>query len=225
MFVNELHAMVQLRSQHTVCVFGAVTSVPGKLVLVMEFMEGGDLRTFLSAASVPLESRVANGLACDIAEGMQFLHSKQAIHGDLKSPNVLLTGDNRAKIADFGSARTIEEITSMATRGGTSWRFGTTLKWAAPEVLNDEPVRAESDVYSYGVVVWEIVSRQVPWQDASLREILVKVSRGKRPEIPAEAPPLLASLIAQCWTNVPEDRISFKQVLAVLREVRGQAPP
>ncbi|CAN0156538.1 unnamed protein product [Scytosiphon promiscuus] len=220
MFINELHAMVQLRSAYTVNVFGAVTSVSDKLVLVMEFMEGGDLRAFLNAARGPLEKSEAYRLARDIAKGMQFLHSKKAIHGDLKSPNVLLNRENRAKIADFGTARTMEEITSMATRGGASWRYGTTLKWAAPEVLNDERVRAESDVYSYGVVVWEIVTRQLPWQDTSLKELLVRVCRGKRPEVPQEAPRRLASLMAWCWADRPEDRISFDEVLGLLRTER-----
>ncbi|CAN0382305.1 unnamed protein product, partial [Hapterophycus canaliculatus] len=171
---------------------------------------------FLKEARHPLEKPVAYELARDIARGMQLLHSKKAIHGDLKSPNVLLTRENRAKIADFGTARTIEEITSMGTRGGVSWRYGTTLKWAAPEVLNDDRVCAESDVFSYGVVVREIVTRRLPWQDASLKDILVGVCRGKRPDVPQETPRQLASLMARCWADRPEDRISFGEVMGLL---------
>lgn len=105
----------------------------------------------------------------------------------------------------------MEEITSIATGRGT------TLKWSAPEVLNDEGVQAKSDVYSFGVVVWEIVSRQLPWQNFSKREVVAKVFQGKRPEVPASAPPLLASLIAQCWVDNPEQRMSFDEVLGLLK--------
>lgn len=104
----------------------------------------------------------------------------------------------------------------MATRGGSSSRYGTTLKWAAPEVLNDEHVRAESDVYSYGIVVWEIVTRRLPWHDASLKELLVRVCTGKRPDVPQEAPKQLTLLIGRCWADRPEDRISFDVVLTML---------
>ena len=106
----------------------------------------------------------------------------------------------------------------MATPLEGSRGVGTTLKWAAPEVLKDETVRIESDVYSYGIVVWEIMSREVPWKGLSLRELLVKVLMGKRPDLPAGASPMLTSLAQQCWMECPEDRLSFEQVLATLSE-------
>jgi len=106
----------------------------------------------------------------------------------------------------------MEEITSIAT----GW--GTTVKWSAPEVLNDEGVQAKSDVYSFGVVVWEIVSRQLPWQNCSKREVIAKVFQKTRPEMPAGAPPLLASLIEQCWVDNPEERLSFDEVLRLLKD-------
>lgn len=105
----------------------------------------------------------------------------------------------------------------MTTSGGTPHRPGTTLKWAAPEVLKDRPARAKSDVYSYGVVVWEIISRQLPWQGVSPDGVYLKVViHGKRPEKPPGAPPLLASLMEQCWLGSPEERFSFDEVLADL---------
>ena len=106
----------------------------------------------------------------------------------------------------------------MATPLEGSRGVGTTLKWAAPEVLKFEPVRMESDVYSYGIVVWEIMSREVPWKDLELRELLVKVLKGQRPELPAGASPMLTSLVQQCWMECPGDRLSFEQVLATLRK-------
>lgn len=103
----------------------------------------------------------------------------------------------------------------MATRGGKSWRYGTTLKWAAPEVLNDESSRFESDVYSYGIVLWEIGSRQIPWNEVTVKELLVKVCRGVRPEVPSDASPLLQSAMQQCWADAPSDRLTFVDVLDI----------
>lgn len=125
-----------------------------------------------------------------------------------------------SQIADFGTTRTMEDITSMATSEGTRHRYGTTLKWAAPEVLKDKPARAKSDVYSYGVVVWEIVSRQLPWQGVSADGVFLKVViHGKRPEVPPGAPLVLASLMARCWAGSPEERFSFDEVLVDLAKV------
>ena len=107
----------------------------------------------------------------------------------------------------------MEEITTMATSGGSSFRYGTTLKWAAPEVLNYERAGTKSDVYSYGVVVWEIVSRKLPWENVTLKQLLVKVGKGKRPSVPPGAPPLLASLMERCWVDNREERITFDDVL------------
>lgn len=107
----------------------------------------------------------------------------------------------------------------MTTQGGTSWRFGTTLKWAAPEVLNDEGVRFESDVYSYAIVVWEIVSGLLPWQDANVNKLLVNVCRGNRPEVPKHAPSLLVSVMHGCWVHSPSNPLAFSDVLGMLEEL------
>lgn len=96
--LRELEAMIRLRSPHTVNVYGAVTSLPDRLILVMELLVGGDLRAFLRNAEDPLPEQQARQMIGDICAGMMFLHSKNTIHGDLKSANVLLDGAGRAKV-------------------------------------------------------------------------------------------------------------------------------
>lgn len=97
-FLRELGAMIRLRSPHTVNVFGAVMSLPDRLILVMELLVGGDLRTLLRSSDQPLPEKQSRLIIGDIGAGMTFLHGKDAIHGDLKSANVLLDGAGRAKV-------------------------------------------------------------------------------------------------------------------------------
>ena len=97
-FWREMQAMIRLRSPHTVHMYGAVTSRKGSLVLVMELLSGGDLRAFLKDTVEPLPQEQTRRIVGDITAGMAFLHHKETIHGDLKSPNVLFDGTGRAKV-------------------------------------------------------------------------------------------------------------------------------
>lgn len=96
--LSEVQTMMRLRSPHTVNVYGAITSGKEQLVLVMELLTGGDLRCFLRHAEERLPEPLARQIIRDVCVGMAFLHSKNAVHGDLKSPNILLDGEGRAKV-------------------------------------------------------------------------------------------------------------------------------
>lgn len=100
-FMRELESMTRLRSPHTIQVYGAITSLTDRYILVMELLSGGDLSTFLRRADEPLADENTRQIIRDICAGMTFLHSKQTIHGDLKSANVLLDGAGRAKVRDM----------------------------------------------------------------------------------------------------------------------------
>lgn len=97
-FLREVDAMVRLRSPYTVNVFGAVTSLPDRLIIVMELLAGGDLRTLIKKSAHPLPEEQARQIVGDICAGMAFLHGKETVHGDLKSANVLLDSAGRAKV-------------------------------------------------------------------------------------------------------------------------------
>ena len=97
-FLLELDAMIRLRSPYTVNVYGAVTVMQDRLVLVMELLSGGDLGTFLRNCEHPLPEQQSRQIIGDICAGMTFLHSKETVHGDLKSANVLLDGAGRVKV-------------------------------------------------------------------------------------------------------------------------------
>ncbi|CAN0411915.1 unnamed protein product, partial [Ectocarpus sp. 8 AP-2014] len=174
-FLQELDAMIRLRSPHTVNVYGAVTSQPDHMVLVMELLSGGDLRTLLRTSEQPLPQEQSRRIIGDICAGMAFLHEKDTVHGDLKSANVLLDGSGRAKIGDFGTSRWSQHTnsTGLATYTTTKPSTQMSLAWSAPEVLESGGSTHASDVYSFGIVVWEVVSGELPWANKTRpREIL-----------------------------------------------------
>ncbi|CBJ30846.1 similar to CG1848-PA, isoform A/ leucine rich repeat protein [Ectocarpus siliculosus] len=214
-FLRELEAMIRLRNPHTVNVYGAITSQPNRLVLVMELLAGGDLRAMLKNSEQPLPEDKCRQIIHDVCAGMAFLHSKATVHGDLKSANVLLDGRGRAKIGDFGTSRwaqNTERSTGLATyttNPGPSTHIS--LAWTAPEVLEAKETSKASDVYSFGMVAWEVLTRQTPWADQTRpRDIFLRVvMREERPAIPADAPVDIAEMVRSCWAQEPLDRPTF----------------
>ncbi|CAM9373156.1 unnamed protein product, partial [Scytosiphon promiscuus] len=194
-FLRELEAMIRLRSPNTVNVFGAVTSLPDRMVLVMELLPNGDLLTLLRKSKKPLPEDQSRGIIGDICAGMAFLHSKNTIHGDLKSANVLLDGGGRAKVGIVAPGATLK---------------GSSL----PCVLESGGSTYKSDVYSFGIVVWEVLSRELPWSNKTRpRDILSAVLMGIRPAFHEDAPTDIVDIAKACWGGEPQDRTTFGAVL------------
>ncbi|CAM9241877.1 unnamed protein product [Scytosiphon promiscuus] len=220
-FLRELEAMIRLRSPNTVNVYGAVTSLPDRMVLVMELLVGGDLLTLLRNSTEPLPEEQYRRIIGDICTGMAFLHSKNTVHGDLKSANVLLDGDGRAKIADFGTSKWSHHTNSTglatyATRSSQSTHMS--IAWSAPEVLDSEGSSYKSDVYSFGIVVWELFSRERPWANKTRpTEILTAVLRGSRPSFPVNAPADTMDIAKACWSGEPNERPTFRAILVGIK--------
>eukprot|EP00903_Cladosiphon_okamuranus_P017814 g16394.t1 len=216
-FIRELEAMIRLRSPNTVNVFGAVTCLPDRMVLVMELLPNGDLLTLLNKSKKPLPEKQARRIIGDICAGMAFLHSKNTVHGDLKSANVLLDSDDRAKIADFGTSRWTQStnttgLATYTTKSNQNTQMS--IAWSAPEVLESEGSSYESDVYSFGIVVWEVISRELPWAKKTRpRDILTAVWRGDRPSFPVDAPADIADIAKACWCAEPKERTTFSAIL------------
>ncbi|CAM9474613.1 unnamed protein product [Laminaria digitata] len=222
-FLRELDAMIRLRSPHTVNVYGAVTSLPDRMVLVMELLAGGDLRTLLknSNKQPPLPEERSRRIIRDICAGMAFLHSKDCVHGDLKSANVLLDGAGRAKIGDFGTSRWSQHTnsTGLATyTTNSSQSTQMSLAWSAPEVLESGGSTYASDVYSFGIVVWEVISGDLPWANKTRpRDILSAVLMGVRPSFRDDAPADVVEIAKACWDGEPKARTTFGAVLEGLK--------
>ena len=168
-----------------------------------------------SPNSNPLPLRVALRIAIDVAEGMMFLHAHGMIHRDLKSANILLDLHGRAVVADFGVARLRTDAGEMTNEVGT-------YRWMAPEALGAThwPVTHMTDVYSYGVVLWEMVTGEMPFADCTPMQAAVAVAmHGKQLPVPDSCPKQLKGLMEQCWQKNPEYRPEFVDILSVLKKV------
>ncbi|EGR28558.1 protein kinase domain protein [Ichthyophthirius multifiliis] len=159
----------------------------------------------------------------DIANGMIYLHNltPPIIHRDLKSLNLLLdvpfnedSFNYNIKIADFGLSRTQSQDPMTSVLG--------TFHWMAPEVFEKKQYTTKADVYSYGIVLYEICFRKTPYQKMSTIDIMKTVTEGKRPQfdqIPHECPEALIQLMKDCWEQNPNNRPDFQQILERLNQM------
>lgn len=163
------------------CVCRELSFTEGTVALVSEYMARGSLYNLLHP-SAPRAAAVAAGLttiekliiALDIADGLRFLHHARILHRDLKSPNVLVSADGRARIADFGLSKTMSSLQSHV-----SGLVGTAA-WMSPEAYETEQLKDSSDVYSFGVVLWEILTQEIPWAGLTQFQIMAKLVRRER---------------------------------------------
>ena len=143
---------------------------------------------------------------------MAYLHSGNppVLHRDLKSANLLLDESYTAKVCDFGLSRLKEQERSMTGNCGT-------VQWMAPEVLANMSYNEKADVYSFGIILWELLSRECPFDGMSpIQCALAVLNRDKRPDIPKWCPPCLHALIKSCVKKEPDQRPSFVQIILAL---------
>ena len=218
-FEREMAIVCQLRHPHIVSVYGAAFGVE-ELWLIMDLAEDGNLRTLLNRTQLTTEERLQ--LVSDVALAFKFLHSRGVQHRDLKSPNILVFRENgklRAKVTDFGLSRARSLLTSTAT--STVKSIGSPA-WSSPEYLRKEPITDKSDVYSLGVVLWELLTLAQPWQDHDVMQIMMAVAlQNKSLAVPAEdevQPDLrkLRQVVLWCLQSLPVNRPTASQVAGAL---------
>ncbi|KAL3641884.1 hypothetical protein CASFOL_012699 [Castilleja foliolosa] len=217
-FREEVSLMKRLRHPNILLFMGAVTT-PQRLCIVTEFLPRGSLFRFLQKNTSKLEMRRRIHMALDIARGMNYLHhfNPPIIHRDLKSSNLLVDKNWTVKVGDFGLSR-LKHETYLTTKTGKG-----TPQWMAPEVLRNESSDEKGDIYSYGVVLWELVTHKIPWDKLSSVQVIGAVGfMNQRLDIPDDVDPQWVSLIESCWQSEPQSRPSFQELMEKLKEMQKQ---
>lgn len=174
--------------------------------IVMEFCPNGQLYEVLRNGRQITPSLLVKW-SKQIADGMHYLHVHKIIHRDLKSPNVLVGADDLLKISDFGTCKEFSEKSAKMTFAGT-------VAWMAPEVIRNEPCSEKVDVWSFGVLLWELLTGEMPYRDVDSSAVIWGVgSNSLHLPVPTTCPEGFKLLMKLCWNSKPKNRPSFQQVL------------
>jgi len=242
---REAKLLGNLRHPNVVSMMGICTTPP---CIVMDYCSKGSLFEVIAGARSQSNNmhnqsmwRRRVGLVRDIALGMTFLHSRQepVIHRDLKSPNILIDSYWKGKVADLNLSRAIKEVDESSRMAAMSTAVRpTNYRWLAPELLDsDTRASAASDVYALGIMMWEVLTWQIPFGRSSDPVIFRCLDKGERLDIPAmnELPgPEPASTfpglnryiqwMKQCWSQDPKKRPTMAEVASTLRELLNALP-
>ncbi|XP_014513846.1 serine/threonine-protein kinase CTR1 isoform X3 [Vigna radiata var. radiata] len=216
-FLKEVSLMKRLRHPNIVLLMGAVIQPP-KLSIVTEYLSRGSLYELLHMPNVgsSLSERCRLKMAYDVASGMNYLHQMRPpiVHRDLKSPNLLVDDSYTVKVCDFGLSRTkANTFLSSKTAAGTP-------EWMAPEVIRGELSNEKCDVFSFGVILWELVTLQQPWRHLNPSQVVAAVGfMDKRLDIPRHVNPEVAALIELSWATEPWRRPSFSYIMKCLQQI------
>ena len=205
-FVEEMRHLSKLRHPCITTVMGAVIAKHEEPMLVMEYMDHGSLYDLVHNETLAIEGELILPILRDIAQGVQFLHTAdpEVVHGDLKAQNILVDIRFRAKVADFG----LSQKKKLGITG--------TPYWMAPELLRRESHNTTaSDVYSFGIILYEIYSRRDPYEDEDPRQVLKEVCDpqiNKRPPVPKSMPPVISSIMHDCLVATADERPTFEEL-------------
>ncbi|XP_029459800.1 fibroblast growth factor receptor 1 isoform X2 [Rhinatrema bivittatum] len=229
--ISEMEMMKMIgKHKNIINLLGACTQ-DGPLYVIVEYASKGNLREYLRARRPPgmeycynpthvpeeqLSFKDLVSCAYQVARGMEYLESKKCIHRDLAARNVLVTEDNVMKIADFGLARDIHHIDYY--KKTTNGRLP--VKWMAPEALFDRIYTHHSDVWSFGVLLWEIFTLGgSPYPGVPVEELFKLLKEGHRMDKPSNCTNELYMMMRDCWHAVPSQRPTFKHLVEDLDRI------
>ncbi|XP_036396443.1 mitogen-activated protein kinase kinase kinase 13 [Megalops cyprinoides] len=202
---TDIKHLRKLRHPNIIGFKGVCTQAPCYCI-IMEYCAQGQLYEVLRAGR-KITPRLLVDWASGIASGMNYLHLHKIIHRDLKSPNVLVTHNDYVKISDFGTSK---ELSDKSTK----MSFAGTVAWMAPEVIRNEPVSEKVDIWSFGVVLWELLTGEIPYKDVDSSAIIWGVgSNSLHLPVPSTCPDGFKILMKQTWQGKPRNRPSFRQIL------------
>lgn len=229
-FLHEASHMKRFKCHHIVELLGVV-SIGQPTLVVMELMPNGDLRTYLrtrrpdernpNKEPPPGVERLIQ-MSGEICDGMVYLSEHKFVHRDLAARNCLVNSDLTVKLGDFGMTRDIYQ-NDYYRKGG---RGMLPVRWMGPESLLDGVYTSASDVWSFGVVLWEMVTLgEQPYQGMGNEEVLKFIKGGKtmEREIPTDCPEILRRIIQSCWKYRPDERVKFPQILCEIMDQMSES--
>lgn len=203
---TEIKHLQYLNHENVMKFYGVSTQAPC-FCLLMEYCGKGQLFQLIQNGC-KIGKEQFSDWARQIADGMRYLHSKKIIHRDLKSPNILVNDRNVLKICDFGNSHIWDKQRS------TVMSFCGTAAWMAPEIIKKEPSSEKVDIWSFGVVLWELLTTEAPYKDVDSMAIIYGVGSNQLSlPIPDMAPDGIKLLLKQCWSSKPRNRPSFNHIL------------
>ncbi|KQJ92138.1 serine/threonine-protein kinase STY46 [Brachypodium distachyon] len=213
-FTQEVYILREVCHTNVVRFIGACTKPP-KFCIITEYMSGGSLYDFVHKQRNVLDLPTLLKFACDVCRGMCYLHQRGIIHRDLKTANLLMDKDHVVKVADFGVARFQDQGGIMTAETGT-------YRWMAPEVINHQPYDNKADVFSFAIVLWELIASKIPYDTMTPLQAAVGVRQGLRPGLPENTHPKLLDLLQRCWETIPSNRPSFPDILTELEDLLAE---
>ncbi|NXP44736.1 CSK kinase, partial [Heliornis fulica] len=212
-FLAEASVMTQLRHSNLVQLLGVIVEEKSGLYIVTEYMAKGSLVDYLrSRGRSVLGADCLLKFSLDVCEAMEYLEANNFVHRDLAARNVLVSEDNIAKVSDFGLTK---EASSTQDTGKLP------VKWTAPEALREKKFSTKSDVWSFGILLWEIYSfGRVPYPRIPLKDVVPRVEKGYKMDAPDGCPAVVYEVMKKCWTLDPGHRPSFHQLREQLVHIK-----
>ncbi|XP_035281672.1 tyrosine-protein kinase TXK isoform X2 [Anguilla rostrata] len=213
-FIEEAKVMTRLCHPKLVQLYG-VCMKQRPICIVTEFMENGCLLNFLRQRNGSLSREWLLAMCQDACEGMQYLEESGFIHRDLAARNCLVSDKNVVKVCDFGMTRYVLDNQYTSSTGSMF-----PVKWSPPEVLHFNKYSSKSDVWSFGVLMWEIFTEgRTPFENKSNPEVVEEITQGNRLYQPYKASHKVYQLMYRCWHERPQGRPSFSELLENIKQI------
>uniref|UniRef100_A0AAY5KZU2 Tyrosine-protein kinase n=1 Tax=Esox lucius TaxID=8010 RepID=A0AAY5KZU2_ESOLU len=214
-FLMEARILKQYDHPNIVKLIGVCTQQQ-PIYIIMELVQGGDFLSFLRCEGHNLKSKMLVKMAENVASGMEYLENKKCIHRDLAARNCLVGEQSIVKISDFGMSREQEDGIYSSTGGLKQ----IPIKWTAPEALNYGRYTMDSDVWSFGVLLWETFSRGLtPYSSMTNQQTRDEVEKGYRMPPPNSCPPEVYAIMCRCWEYNSRKRPSFSKIRTELSDL------
>ena len=205
--VEEARASSAL-SHPNICTVYEIGEINGQAYIAMEYVEGRPLSELIPVNGLPSEAVVRYG--AQIADALEHAHARGVVHRDLKTPNVVISADGRAKVLDFGLARRVpSNVTDAVTKlsdGVAMGPFAGTLPYMPPELLLGQNTDERSDIWSFGVTLFEMATGDLPFKGRNEFELTAAILRSPPQPLPAHVPPMIRSVIQRCLSKDPAHR-------------------